>query len=183
MIYDDVIKKSIDDHFHKQEQYKHIKKGELASICDSDLRTVAMSWMWGKFNKDWTDQYKVIESLHKPCQDVYACCTIVDEINNGGLIQLFFFFNSTGQFAYMAQEGFRALGNKKLRSVIKKAIKVFEKNKKALRKYNDGTMESFMNAYKENLFNKLDDEFTDEEPEFESFLITYIRKNEYAFGD
>ena len=79
-----------------------------------------MSWMWGKFNKDWTNQYEIIESLQKPCRDVYACCTVVDEINNGGFNQLF--FNSTGQFAKMAREGFRSLGNEALSNIMENAI-------------------------------------------------------------
>lgn len=34
------------------------------SISDVyDLRLAVMSWMWGKFNEDWTNQYEVIESL------------------------------------------------------------------------------------------------------------------------
>jgi len=93
------FKNSMDDYFQKQEKFKCLKKGEFASITDADLRTAIMSWMWGKFNEDWTNQYEIIESLSKPCQDVYACCTVVDEIYNGGLNHLF--FNSTGQFANM----------------------------------------------------------------------------------
>ena len=94
---DDEIKKSMNDYFQKQEMFKYLKKGELAMLPDSDLRTAVMSWMWGKFNEDWTNQLEVIESLPKPCRDTYACCTVVDEINNGGLNQLF--FNSTGEIA------------------------------------------------------------------------------------
>jgi len=56
--------------FQKQEKFKCLKKGELGSITDADLRTAVMSWMWGKFNEDWTNQYEIIESLSKPCQDV-----------------------------------------------------------------------------------------------------------------
>ena len=174
------IKKGIDDYFQKQEKFRYLKKGELASIPDSDLRIAVMSWMWGKFNEDWTDQYEVIESLPKPCQNVYACCTVVDEINNGGLNQLF--FNSTGQFAKMAQEGFGALGNQKLSSIMKNAVEIYEKNKELLDKYNDGTLESFSKSYNENLFDELDDGFSEEEPGFESLLEAYIRKNESVFG-
>jgi len=175
------IKKSMDDYFQKQEKFKYLKKSELNSIPDSDLRTVAMSWMWGKFNEDWTNQYEVIESLPKPCQDVYSCCTVVDEINNGGLNQLF--FNSTGQFAKMSQEGFRALGDEKLSSIMRNAIEIYEKNKELLERYNDGTLESFSESYNENLFDELDDRFSEEEPSFDSLLEAYIRKNESVFGD
>ena len=64
------IKESMDDYFRKTETYKHLKKGDLADISDDDLRTAVMSWMWGKFDDDWTNQYEIIESLPKPCRDV-----------------------------------------------------------------------------------------------------------------
>ena len=39
------FKNSMDDYFQKQEKFKCLKKGELASITDADLRTAVMSWM------------------------------------------------------------------------------------------------------------------------------------------
>ena len=175
------IKKSMDDYFQKTEQFMYIRKGELTSIPDSDLRTAVMSWMWDKFNEDWSNQYEIIESLPKPCQDVYSCCTVVDEINYGSLNQLF--FNSTGQFACMSQEGFRALGNEKVSNIIRNAIEIYGKNKELLEKYNDGTLESFSESYNENLFDEFDDRFSEEEHSFDSLLEAYIRKNESVFGD
>lgn len=175
------IDNSIDEYFQKSEEFEKLKKGELTSVDDTDLRTAVMSWMWGKFEEDWTDQYEVIESLPKPCRDVYACCTVVDEINNGGLNQLF--FNSTGQFAKMAQEGFSSMGNEKLSYILKTAIVIFKKNVKLLEKYNDGTLESFSESYNEELFDELDNGFFEEESEFDGILVTYIRNNESAFGD
>jgi len=118
-----------------------------------------MSWTWNKFDEDWKNQYEVIKSLPKPCQDVYACCTVVDKINNGGLNQLF--FNSTGQLARMAQDGFLAIGNANLSRIMKVAIEVFN----------------------ENFFDKLDDDFSFQEPKFDSLLETYIRINVSVFGD
>ena len=175
------VKNSMDDYSRKQEKFKYLKKGEIASITDSDLRIAVMSWMWGKFNKDWTNQHEIIESLPEPCQDVYSCCTVVDEINNGGLNQLF--FNSTGQFAKMAQEGFQTLGNEKLSNIMRDATEIYEKNRELLKKYEDSTLESFSESYNENLFDELDDGFSEEEPKFDSLLEYYIRKNESVFGD
>ena len=83
------IENSLNDYFHKLEKYKKLNKGEVGSIPDVDLKTAVMSWIRGKFNEDWTNQYEVIESLPKPCRHVYACCTVIDEVSNGGLNQLF----------------------------------------------------------------------------------------------
>ena len=140
-----------------------------------------MSWTWNKFDEDWKNQYEVIKSLPKPCQDVYACCTVVDKINNGGLNQLF--FNSTGQLARMAQDGFLAIGNANLSRIMKVAIEVFNENSDVLEKYNDGSLESFSASYNENFFDKLDDDFSFQEPKFDSLLETYIRINVSVFGD
>ena len=77
----------------------------------------------------------------------------------------------------------RALGNDNLCSIIRNAIEIYEKNKEMLEKYNDGTLESFSESYNENMFNKLDDEFSDEESGFDSLLEVYIRKSESVYGD
>lgn len=175
------ITKSINEYFGKQDQFKKLKKSEIPSIPNEDLRNAVMSWMWNKVDKDWDKQYEIINTLPKPCQYVYACCTIVDEVNNGGLNQLF--FNSTEQFVKIAQDGFIAIGNVKLSKVIEEAIRVFNENKEKVDKYKDGSLESFSASYDENLFNKLDDDFIVEEPNFNSLLETYIRKNEEFFGD
>ena len=120
------------DYKQKMEKYKKLKKGELSSVTEADLRTAVMSWIFGKFNRNWSNQYEVIISLPRPCRDVYACCSVVDEINNGGLNQLF--FNSTGQFAQMAQEGFLALGSDNLSNIMKEAIEIYEKKQGSSRK-------------------------------------------------
>lgn len=75
------------------------------------------------------------------------------------------------------------MGNEKLSSIMRNAIEIYEKNKGLLEKYNDGTLASFSESYNENLFDELDDRFSEEEPNFDSLLEAYIRKNESIFGD
>lgn len=83
----------------------------------------------------------------------------------------------------MAQDGFLAIGNVKLSEIIRDAIKAFSDNKEVLENYNDGKLESFLESYTENIFNRLDDDFSIEEAKFDSLLETYIRKNKSSFGD
>lgn len=175
------VKNSIDEYSRKLEAYKKLRKPDVTSVPDEDLRTAVMSWMWAKFDEKWTNQYDVVAALPKACRDVYACCTVVDEINNGGINQLF--FNATGQFAQMSEEGFRALGNDKLSEIMRSAIEIHTANQKKLGAYKDGTLESFSASYDEELFNDLDDAFSEEEPKIDDLLIAYIRSNESAFGD
>ena len=176
-------KESIDDYLACLERYKFLKNSDLVGISDIDLENAVMSWMWNKFNKDWSNQYEIIEALPKQCQDVYSCRTVYDEINNGGLNQLF--FNSTGQFAIMAQNGFLALGARILSDIMRDSIEIFNKNKKVLAKYNDGKMESFIDSYSEELFESLDNKFYDEceKCELDKLIIRFIKEYSDCFGD
>jgi hypothetical protein len=66
---------------------------------------------------------------------------------------------------------------------MRNAIKIYEDNKELFEKYNEGTLETFKELHRENLFAILDNEFFEKEPEFDSLLEAYVRKNESVFGD
>ena len=165
------------DYFEVLERYKYLKNTELPDIPDVILEHAVMSWMWTKSSNE--RQYEIISSLPKPCQNVYSCRTVTDEINNGGLNQLF--YNDTGQFAEMSIEGFLALGSPKLSEVMAKAVELYQEKKSVLDEYNDDTLESFFASYKEKIFEKLDSDFYDECDSVE--MAKYIRQNADCFGD
>ena len=167
------------DYFEVLEKYKYLKNAELPGIPDVILEHAVMSWMWTKALKEGVDQYEVISSLSKPCQNVYSCRTVTDEINNGGLTQMF--YNETGQFAEMSIEGFVALGSPELSEVMAKAVETYLQNKPVLDKYDDGTLESFFDSYQEKIFEELDGKFYDECDSIDS--APYIRQNAECFGD
>ena len=121
------IRKSLNGYNKLLETGKNIKNAELINIPNSDLENVVMGWMWGMFNEDWSDQYEIITSLPNPCQAVYSCRTVTDEINNGGINQLF--YNSAGQFAQLSIEGFDAMGFNALSGIMKQAVDLYKKNK------------------------------------------------------
>ena len=121
---------SSDDYFAVLERYKFLKNAELPDIPDDHLEHAVMSWMWNQAFKEGLDQYEVISLLPKPCQNVYSCRTVTDEINNGGLNQLF--YNETGQFAEMSIEGFLALGAPELSDVMAKAVALYQQSKPVL---------------------------------------------------
>ena len=170
------------DYFETLEKYKYLKNSEIENIPDAPgdmLENAVMSWMWNKFNENWSDQYEVVSSLPKPCQHVYSCRTVIDEVNNGGLNQLF--YNSTRQFAEMSIEGFLALGSQELSDVMARAVEIFWANKQVLDAYDDGTLESFSESYEEGFFDELDDIFYEE---CDSINISqYVRMNSQYFGD
>jgi len=169
----------MDDYFKLLERYKFLKKVELPDIADNDLEHAVLSWMWTKIEDDGANQYTVICSLPKPCQNVYSCRTVTDEVNNGGLNQLF--FNHTVQLIELSIEGYLALGSAKLSDIMAEAVNLYRQNKHILDGYNDGTIESFSASYCEKLFDELVDRFFQECDLID--CVSYIRSNADCFGD
>ncbi|MCL2562835.1 MAG: DMP19 family protein [Oscillospiraceae bacterium] len=174
-----VFEENMNDYLETLEKYKLLKSGDVPNVPDKQLEEAVMSWMWNKFNEDWSDQYQVIRSLPKPCQNVFSCRTVVNEVNNGGFNQLF--FNSSGQFAEMSIEGFLALGAPMLNSIAQKAVALYQQNKDVLDGYNDGTLESFSASYEEKIFDELDKTFYCDDDTID--FVKYIRLHAACFGD
>ena len=175
------IKKSVQTFQDKTNSFKSLNSSEISNISDDDLSLAVMSWIWGLL--DERDNYEIILDLPHPCQFVYSCRTITDEIYNGGFNQLY--FNSTAMFAKIAEEGFSTIGAEKLAALMKQANDIYEKVKPQLEKYDDDTVESFSKSYEENLFNDLDALFYDEIEScgFDNLLVFYIRKTADCFGN
>jgi hypothetical protein len=178
------------DYFEVLERYKFLKKSELPDIPDTILERAVMNWMWTKCEDEYkkdndVDQYEVISSLPKPCQNVYSCRTVIDQVENGGLTQLFFNFSTP--YAEMSIDGFLALGAPKLSEVMKKAVETYHQNKPALDSYDDGTQEGFFDSYQENVFEELDNMFYAENRSKNSAnyidSVKYIRQNTDCFGN
>ncbi|QVK18153.1 DUF4375 domain-containing protein [Mycoplasmatota bacterium] len=102
--FDDIMKEIA----KKEAEYKKLRKSEVASIPDYELREAVIYWMRGMFKKDWSDEYEVIKKLPKSCQYVYSCCAIMDEVLNGGFEQLY--VNSTARDIETALHGFIDIG-------------------------------------------------------------------------
>lgn len=171
--------KEISDYSKFVKRCEFITGAELAELPDSDLEIAAVSWIQGKFDKDWSNDFEVVSKLPKPCQNIYSCHMVTAEINNGGYNQLF--FNSTGRFAKMSVEGFAALGCDNLSKVTAKAIELYGENRLTLEKYDNGTAESFSDSYDEEIFDDLDDEFCCECDDID--YAGYIKANIENFGE
>jgi len=112
-------KKTVQAFQDKTDSYKDLKSNEIANISDDDLPLAVMSWIWGLFDNDWDNQSEILLGLPHPCQFVYSCRTVIDEVNNGGFNQLY--FNSTAMFSKLAEEGFTDIGANKLADIMKQA--------------------------------------------------------------
>lgn len=160
-----------------------LSKEDLSSMSDEDLIFMVIHWMWSKFNSDWSNQYAVISSLPKACQDIYSVYTIEAEVNNGGFNQCY--YNSSKEFTLMAESGFKAIGAEGFTELMIRANTIYVDIKDDLEKFNDGTIESFAKSYENNPLNDLDEEFmkTYEEEPLSKLCAEYIRENFGYFGD
>jgi hypothetical protein len=164
-------------------KHSGLQRKDLDSVPDDQLITTVMDWMWGKFNPEWSDQYEVISSLPKACQDIYSTFTIECEVNNGGFNQCY--YNSSKEFTLMAEEGFKAIGAEGFADIMARANSTYSEIKDDLEKQNDGTLESFSKSYENNPLNELDTQFYAmyEKESLEQLYIDYIRDNAGYFGD
>ena len=170
----------VEDYLSTWEKYRFLKNAELSDIPDKKLLNAVNSWISNIIK----NEYKVLSSLPKPCQNVYCCNTVIAEVFNGGFNQLF--FNRMVQLAEMSIEGFLALGVPELSNVMAKAIELYQQNKPVLDSYNDGTLESFSASYQERIFDDLDNEFFDGCDYLgydDAKYVQYIRQNAECFGD
>lgn len=179
------VKKISDMLLFDLNKYENLKTEDIASIQDEELVFAVMSWMWSKFNSDWSNQnqYNVISSLPKACQNIYSVYTIEAEVNNGGFNQCY--FNSSKEFTKMAESGFKEIGAVNFADIMIRANLIYTNIKDDLEKFNDGTFESFSKSYQNNPLNELDDEFIkmyEREP-LDKLCIEYIRANAQYFGD
>ena len=158
------------------EKGKRIKKSELPNIPDSELEAVVMGWLWGKCNKDRSNEYEIISSLPKPCQNVYSCRYVTDKNTNDEFIKVFF-----EPFAAMSIEGFAALGSQKLRDIMKKAVNLFEEHNPDLDSDDFDTLDRFINAYGDTAEGDFADAFESELDNVD--YVKYIKTHLSCFGD
>jgi len=175
-----LIENSIDE-FNKRTIYKTLTSEILDSISDDKLEQAIMDNIDTKFQDG--EQYTLdkISKLTNGQQAVFSTWWLEAEVNNGGFNQ--FYFNSSGQFAEMAEIGFMTIGAKKFSELTKRANKIYSENKERLEEFDDGTMESFSESYKDNPLNDLDTEFYNlyDSEKIEQLRIKYIRDNKNEF--
>jgi hypothetical protein len=173
-------KNSIDE-FNNRKIYKNLTSKILDSIADDKLEQAIMDNIDTKFQDG--EQYTLdkISELTNGQKAIFSTWWLEAEVNNGGFNQ--FYFNSSGQFAEMAEVGFMTIGAEKFSELTKRANKIYSENKQRLEEFDDGTMESFSESYKDNPLNDLDTEFYNlyDSEKIGELRIKYIRENKNEF--
>lgn len=105
---------------------------------------------------------------------LWATQLVDDEVHNGGFNQ--YFFNSSGQWAMEAIEGFRLIGAAERAEIVQMAVDQFFAEAPRLRPYYESrTSEGFSESYKHTDLGRLD-ELWYAAPDFYAARIAYIRR-------
>lgn len=174
------FKKSIVE-FENRKIYKELTTEILNSIPDDKLEQAIFDNIYEIIGDDYENELNNVKKLSKGQQAFFSTWIIEGEVNNGGFNQ--FYFNSSGQYAKMAEMGFMTIGAEKFSELTKRANKIYAANKERLEEFDDGTMESFSESYKDNPLNDLDTEFYNlyDSEKIGELRIKYIQENTKEF--
>ena len=161
--------------FQNRPIYKRLTAEILQAVPDDQLEQTVFDNIYEIIGEDYENELQNVQRLTKGQQAIFSTWIVEGEVNNGGFNQ--FYFNSSGQYANMAVEGFETVGAIKFAHLMKEANKLYASINGDLEKFDDGTLESFSESYNENPLNELDDKFYDldeAEPLWKS-RVRYIR--------
>ncbi len=144
----------------------------LLNETDQELETRIFETAFTLINYD----YPKIDSLPIGFQFVAATIHLENEVYNGGFNQ--YFWNSSGSIAHVARDGYKKIGLPKIVELVENAMAIVEDKKDVIAKYaKEGTTQAFSDSYKEELFEKCDQEFYKIAGDIVAKRATYIRSN------
>jgi len=175
-----LIEKSFEE-YNNRKIYKTLTSKILDSISDDKLEQTIFDNIYEIIGDDYENELSNVKKLSNGQQAFFSTWILEGEVNNGGFNQ--FYFNSSGQYAEMAEEGLKTIGAEKFSELTSRANKIYSENKERLEEFDDGTMESFSESYKDNPLNAMDTEFYGlyESEKIGDLRIKYIRDHVTEF--
>jgi len=171
-----LIEKSTEE-YNNRKIYKKLTAKILDSIPDDKLEQTIFDNIYEIIGEDYKNELNNVKKLTKGQQAFFSIWWLEAEVNNGGFNQ--FYFNSSGQYSEMSAVGLKTIGAEKFSQLVYRANKIYNENKERLEEFDDGTMESFSESYKDNPLNACDMEFYElyELENISDLRIKYIREN------
>lgn len=191
---DESLKKDPDqlaDAFKNRKIYTELNSEIIKTIKDNAVEQAIIDYVSLKLEDKSGDQvYETVIALPEGYVDVFATWELEAEVNNGGFDQ--YFFNTGGEFALEAIEGFKKMGADKMARLVKKALdkSLNEHLVDKLANKKDGNAEASNNSDKENdkenkqaaaNYEALDELFYAEEELISPKRIKFIRENPDLF--
>ena len=156
-----------------------ISRADLDAETDDEVSEMVYSALISRAVGTDKEQYAITKSWNQGLQMLLATQLLDDEVNNGGFNQ--YFFNSSGQWAMEAIEGFRLIGAEERAELVKAAVDQFFADAPKLKQYyKDHTLESFSESYKHTDLGRLDKRWY-AAPDFHLARTKYIRSHPDEF--
>jgi len=165
--------------FNNRPILKVLTQEAIDTCLDDDLIQLVFDNISLKVEDDYDNSFETIQGLSEGRQAIYSIWLVEGEVNNGGFNQ--FYFNSSGEFAEMAVNGFELVGAVEYATLMKRANKIYAEQNIGDRQ--DRTIEDFSESYDDNPLNDLDTEFYDMQEDLYSLQVQFIRDNKKQFID
>ena len=176
---DDQIRKSVDEFEHRK-RYATLTPDVLATIPDDKLELAILDWIDSKIGRDYEHAHAIVARLSPGMRMLYATWWLESEVDNGGFNQ--FFWNSSGQFAPDALQGFELLHADELAKLTRAAIAIAQREAPMRQKYrSQGTIEAFSESYKHTSLEELDKQFYKLDDGLSQRRIAYVRAHPAEF--
>jgi Domain of unknown function (DUF4375) len=177
---DPEIEKAIEE-FENRTIYRKLNPEILASIPDDKLEQAILDYVWTKVGNNYEAERAIVSSLSLGFMVVHATWGVEAEVNNGGFNQ--YFWNSAGQFADEAVEGYRAIGAAKHAELVAQAIALERTERDRMAEFKSrGTLEAFSESYESNPLNELDTQFYELDEDPRALRIEFIRSHPDLFA-
>lgn len=165
----------------KAKKYEALTSKIIDKTSNENLEQIVSENILDWISEDYENELSRVKSLTKGQQMFWSTWKLEGEVNNGGFNQ--FYFNGNEEFGQMAEAGFKAIGLRNYADLTHKANQIYKENKTRLQEYEDGTIKSFSDSYKDNPLNEIDDAFFDLQSKqgISEFRINYIRNHKDEF--
>lgn len=125
---------------------------------------------------DYDNEYETVLSLPEGLIMLYTTWLLEMEVNNGGFDQ--FFFNSSSELKDETYEGFLKIKAIKHAELLKQASKIYYSKVEIPKDIENAVdIEDFIESFKSNKLNELDDLFYNIDENLSELRIRWIREN------
>ena len=164
------------------ERFRKLTPELLASLSADEIGDAVVQHVHLRAAGTWGQEARVIRALPPGVRAVYATWLVDAEVNNGGFNQ--YFFNSSGQYAGDALDGYELLGAEEYAAVMRAAIVTFEIDRERLEPYYAAhTLESFSESYRHTTLGEIDQRYYALGDRIYYAWAVFVRDHPEAFSD
>lgn len=166
--------------FENRKRYSELTPEVLRTIPDAELEQAVMDFIDCRVAHVGRSPRDGLQTLSPGFRAVYPTWWVEAEVNNGGFNQ--YFWNSSGELARDAADGFKLLELAELAGLMERAIAVRDRDAERMKAFkNRGTIEDFSKSYEGNPLSALDKEFYALQNDLSKVRIRFIRSQSQQF--